>query len=223
MKVVLSGGTGYIGSEVLSQCMDNPSITSLIILTRRYPANLAANSKAKVILLEDFTVYDAPIIKELETADAAIWCLGTYNGNERIDIEYPLAFIRVIKARPPGSRPFRYVQLSGAFTEAPPKEGHPERSLWFFVNGRRVRGATEAKVLEAATDGSHGDFAVYLVKPGGVLSRRFAFLQRYIPENPFSIGISDLGATMVDLAVRGGEQRIFDNLAIIQHARNICD
>ncbi|KAL8798426.1 MAG: hypothetical protein Q9200_007776 [Gallowayella weberi] len=203
--------------------MNNPSITSLIILSRRYPANLAANSKAKVIIVEDFTVYNAPIIKELQTADAAIWCLGTYSGNERVDIEYPLAFIRVIKARPPGSRPFRYVQLGGAFTEPPPNDGHEGRSLWFFANGRRVRGATEAKVLESATDGSGGDFAVYLVKPAGVLPRRSAFLQRYIPDNPFSIGISDLGATMVDLAVRGGERRVFDNLAIIRHARKICD
>ncbi len=83
MKVVLSGGTGYIGSEVLTHCLNHPSITSVLFLTRRAPEkDIAENPKVKVIIVKDFTSYDEPIIKELKTADAAIWCIGTYNGDE---------------------------------------------------------------------------------------------------------------------------------------------
>ncbi|KAJ9659238.1 hypothetical protein H2198_003242 [Neophaeococcomyces mojaviensis] len=220
MKVVLSGSTGYIGSEVLTQCLDHPSITSVLVLTRRDPGELAKNPKAKVIIVKDFTSYDEPTVNELKTADAAIWCLGTSTGDERVDIEYPLAFIKAIKTRPPGSSHFRYVQLSGAFTEPPPEEGQKERSLWFYANGRRVRGATEARVLETTEHGSESGFTVYIVKPGAVLTNYATILQCVLGES-LSIGMNELGATMVDLAVHGNEQKVFRNQEIIKYGREL--
>ena len=220
MKVVLSGSTGFIGGEVLTQCLNHPSVTSVVVLTRRDPGGLAENPKAKVIIVKDFASYDEPTIDELKLADAALWCIGTYDGNEKVDIEYPLTFIEAIKTRPPGSTPFRYVHLGGAFTEPPPKEGQRERSLWFFVNGRRIRGAAEARVLESAEDGSQSESAVYVVKPGAVLPKNIAILQRCIGDS-LSIRINELGATMVDLAVQGNEQKVFRNQEIISHARKL--
>ncbi|MCJ1444952.1 MAG: hypothetical protein MMC23_005456 [Stictis urceolatum] len=219
MKVVLSGSTGYIGSEILTQCLNHPSITSILVLSRRDPGNLADHPKVKVTIVDDFTSYNEPTVDELKTADAAIWCLGTYNGNEKVDIEFPLTFINAIKTRPPGSAQFRYVQLSGAFTEPPPKEGEKERFLWYFSNGRRIRGAAEAKVLEAADDSSQGGLAVYVVKPGAVLPRDRATLQKYVFGDSLSITIDELGATMADLAVHGNEQKVFRNQEVIKHAR----
>lgn len=221
MKIVLSGSTGFIGGEVLTQCLNHPSVTSVLVLTRRDPGDLAENPKAKVIIVKDFTSYDENTINELKSSDAAIWCMGTFNGNERVDIEYPLTFIEAIKTRPPGSTHFRYVQLGGAFTEPPPQEGQRERSLWFFANGRRVRGAAEARVLESAEDGSQSEFTVYVVKPGAVLRKDKAILQRCILGDSLSIRIDELGATMVDLAVQGNEQKVFHNQDIIRHARKL--
>ena len=224
MKIVLSGSTGYIGGEVLTQCLNHPSITSVLILTRRHPGALAENPKVKVIIVKDFTLYDELTLNELKTANAAIWCLGTFNGDERIDIEYPLTFIKAIKTRPLGSTPFRYVQLGGAFTEPPPKEGEKERSLWYYANGRRIRGATEARVLAESTEegSSQREFAVYVVKPGGVLPQNRAFLQRWVGDS-LSIRMDELGATMVDLAVRENKQKVFRNREIIEHARRLLE
>lgn len=224
MKVVLSGSTGFIGSEVLTHCLNHPSITSVLILTRRDPGHLAEHPKAKVIVLKNFTSYDESTITELRTADAAIWCLGTYTGIETVDVEYPLAFIKIIKARPSGSTRFRYVQLGGAFTEPPPKEGQGERSLWFFKNGRRVRGAAEARVLKSAEDGPRSEFEVYVVKPAAVLPRYNAILERCILGvlgESLSITINELGAVMVDLAVHGGEQKVILNREIVRLARRL--
>lgn len=219
MKVVLSGSTGYIGSEVLTHCLNHPFITSVVVLTRRKdPEYLADKTKAKVIVVEDFTSYDEATIEELRTANAALWCLGTSTGNETVDIEFPLTFIKTIKARASSSE-FRYVQLSGAFTEPPPKEGESERSLWFFANGRRVRGAMETRILETAEDAD--GFSVYLLKPGGVLPRNGGILQKYVFGDSLSIRIDELAATMVDLAVRGNDQRIFSNQGVIKYARGL--
>ena len=78
MKVVLSGSTGLIGGEVLTQCLNHPSITSVLVLTRRDPGELAGNRKAKVIIVKDFTSYEELTTNELKTADAAIWCMGPF-------------------------------------------------------------------------------------------------------------------------------------------------
>ncbi|KAK6597647.1 hypothetical protein ACHAQE_007177 [Botrytis cinerea] len=210
MKVVLSGSTGYIGGEVLSQCLNHPSITSVVLLTRRNPEALAENPKVKVIILNDFTSYDESTANELKTADAAIWCLGTYNGDKRVDIEFPLTFIDCIKARPLGSSQFRYVQLGGAFTEPPSEEGQKERSLWYFANGRRIRGAAEARVLETSEGSIQSAFKVYLVKPGAVLPKNATILQCVFGSS-LSVGITELAATMVDLAVHGNDQQVLRN------------
>lgn len=73
MKVILTGATGFIGGEVLTQCLDNTSITSLILLSRRPIENILSDSKAKVIIMEDFKSYPESVIREISDADACIW------------------------------------------------------------------------------------------------------------------------------------------------------
>jgi hypothetical protein len=87
-------------------------------------------------------------------------------------------------------------------------------SLWWIVNGRRVRGAAEARVLEAAD--KEGELATYVVKPAAVLYNSQSFVQKWIMGDSLSVRVADVGATMVDLAVHGGEQRIFLNQDIIK-------
>ena len=221
MKVVVSGGTGYIGREVLHQCLNHPSITSVLVLTRRDVGELAENPKARVIIVKDFNSYDEATLNELRTADAALWCLGTFNGDEKVDIEYPLTFINAIKTQPSRSTPFRYVQLGGAFTEPPPKEDEKERYLWYYTNGRRVRGAAEAKVMECTEAGPRSKFIVHIVKPGAVLSKNRGFLEKCVLGESLSVGMNELRATMVDLAVHGSEQKVFFNQDIIKHGREL--
>ena len=217
MKVVVSGSTGYIGGAILTQCLNHPSINSVLVLTRRDPGDVARHPKARLIVVKDFISYDASTVDELRSADAAIWCLGTFNGDTKVDIEYPLAFISAIKSRHPSSAPFRYVQLGGALTEPPSQEGEKERSLWFYANGRRVRGATEAKIMEASAD----DFEVHIVKPGAVLRGDGGLLRKCVLGDSWAIGMDDLAATMVNLAVRGHERRVFSNQDIIKHATGL--
>lgn len=221
MKVVLSGATGFIGYEVLTQCLNHPSITSVIALTRR-DLNLAANSKVKVIKVKDFTSYDEATVDELRTADAAIWCMGTNTGDQKVDIEYPLTFIKAIKTRSSASTtPFRYVHVGGAFTEPPLQEGEQGRHLWFYAHGRRTRGAMETRVMEE--DDPDCGFVVYMVKPGAVLSNNGNMLLKYIIGDSMSIQNNELGAAMIDLAVNGNEQKLFNNQELLNHGRKLLE
>ena len=214
MKVVVSGSTGFIGKAVLERCLEHPSITSILILTRRDPG--INHPKAKVVIVEDFVLYDASMLEELKDVKAAFWCLGTKTGDIKADIEFPLAFIDAIKSQTPRSN-FKYVQLSGAFTEPPPKAGEKERSLWFYQNGRRIRGITEDKVW--MTDDK--DFQVYIVKPGGVLPKSGSYITKWLAGDNLSIRSNELACVMVDLAIHGSEKRIYSNQEIIAYSRQL--
>jgi nucleoside-diphosphate-sugar epimerase len=74
MKVILTGVTGFIGSEVLAQCREDPKITSIIALTRRpLPESITKDPKIEEIIMEDFTVYSEEVVEKMESADACIW------------------------------------------------------------------------------------------------------------------------------------------------------
>lgn len=74
MKVVLTGVTGFIGREILDQCLQNPSITSIVALSRREPQPpVTSNSKLKIVIMDDFLVYPKPVLEEMRGAEACIW------------------------------------------------------------------------------------------------------------------------------------------------------
>ena len=72
MKIILTGATGFIGAEVLQQCLANPAITSIVALSRR-PMDSVSDPKLKVVILEDFTVYGDEVMRELDGSEACIW------------------------------------------------------------------------------------------------------------------------------------------------------
>jgi uncharacterized protein YbjT (DUF2867 family) len=76
MKIVLTGSTGFIGQEVFQQCLDNPKITSVVVLSRReLPAqeNKDKAKKVRVVLVDDFLWYPDSIRDVIKDADACIW------------------------------------------------------------------------------------------------------------------------------------------------------
>lgn len=73
MQVILTGSTGYIGKEVLTQCLGNPEITSIIALSRRDLPEEFKNSKLTILIIKDFNSYPESILEKLKDADACIW------------------------------------------------------------------------------------------------------------------------------------------------------
>ena len=71
MKVILTGSSGFVGQEILHQCLENPSISSVVVLTRRKLSE--DHAKLKVIILDDFNVYPDHVINELNGSEACIW------------------------------------------------------------------------------------------------------------------------------------------------------
>jgi hypothetical protein len=76
MKFILKGCTGFMwgGSEVLSQCHRNPTITSVVALSRRkLTDSISDNPKLKVVVIKDFNSYPENVMKELVVVIACLW------------------------------------------------------------------------------------------------------------------------------------------------------
>ena len=81
MKLILTGSTGFIGQEILLQCLSSPKITSVIVLSRR--ALHIQDPKLKIVILEDFTDIPEHVMEELKGCEGVIWydrisCLFTF-------------------------------------------------------------------------------------------------------------------------------------------------
>lgn len=75
MKLIVTGATGYIGAEVLRQCLCHPDVTTVVALTRRpLPSSPNADDpRVRNIVMRDFAEYPEEILRELEGAQGCIW------------------------------------------------------------------------------------------------------------------------------------------------------
>jgi uncharacterized protein YbjT (DUF2867 family) len=76
MKIILTGSTGFIGGEVLAQCLKNPAITLVVVLSRRDLSKEISDPRLKVIIMKSFTQYPDSVLEELAGADACIWYIN---------------------------------------------------------------------------------------------------------------------------------------------------
>jgi uncharacterized protein YbjT (DUF2867 family) len=73
-RLVISGITGRIGAPVLEHALQDPSVSSVIALSRRPLPDLAkCHSRLEVVVLDDFTTYPEDVIAKLAEADGCVW------------------------------------------------------------------------------------------------------------------------------------------------------
>ncbi|KAH6672001.1 hypothetical protein B0J14DRAFT_594908 [Halenospora varia] len=213
MKVVLTGATGQIGSEVLTQLIAHPSITRIIILQRRaLPSSAPSSPKIKVVIHKDFLSYSPETLKEFQGAEACIWAQGgvpwkfpTVEIAKEVNITYPLTFCQAIvpflasTLERQGKR-FKMVYVSGYWSER--DQG---KKLRLFSDGRKIKGEIENKLLEFKhSDGNEKAFEPIFARVGGVIppgSKIIQFIGTVTsPLNP-AIRNDEFAAALIDLAV----------------------
>ncbi|KAM0235050.1 hypothetical protein ACHAPO_005844 [Fusarium lateritium] len=119
MKILFIGASGSIGGEALRQCLAHPKVTSVVCFVRRpLPSDVSNNSKLQSVMTKDFSVWPEDVLLPHVDATAMICAMGSYRGNVRADLEYPiafqLAFAPLLKKQPKRPR-FRFIHLSGKF------------------------------------------------------------------------------------------------------------
>jgi uncharacterized protein YbjT (DUF2867 family) len=78
MKLIITGASGFVATEVLRQALHLPSITSIVALARKSvsaPGGTPAENASKLtsVVVEDYGTYSDDVKKQLAGADACIW------------------------------------------------------------------------------------------------------------------------------------------------------
>ncbi|OJK00211.1 hypothetical protein ASPACDRAFT_60059 [Aspergillus aculeatus ATCC 16872] len=189
MEIILAGTTGLIGQEVLTQCLAHPSITSILVLSRReLPSNITyPKLQVRRMQDQDFLSYSDPhLAASLLAAAACIWTLGVppsrasadEEASRRVTLEYTS-------------------QAAVAFNEA----------FTASLAGTEREEAPSAAAEHPAT------FESYIMRPGMVLSRQGTLVDRVQSLAP-SVWVDVLARAAVDLAVQGHSEKIWENSRI---------
>ncbi|EAL85495.1 hypothetical protein KXW98_001509 [Aspergillus fumigatus] len=224
-KVIIAGVTGFVGQEVLSQCLAHPSITSIVALCRRELPTTHPKLHVHGTQEGDFLSYSDPqLTASLRGAGSCIWTLGITPSRasdeqtlRRVTLEYTSqaakafnnAFTASNEAKQGGSAgsKFRFVYVSGGLAER-----DQSKPLWFSAGFRRVRGQAENILLEH--EAAHSTtFESYILRPGLVLTRQGTFTDRIRGLVP-SVRVDVLARRAIDIVVEGHSKRIWENAQI---------
>jgi len=212
MKILLTGATGMVGSEVLRQALNDSEITHVTALVRS-PLPVS-HSKLTTIIHSNFQEYHT--LSELfKNVDACIWCLGISQLKVKeeeyrvITYDFTLAGAQAMLYANPN---INFVFLSGMGAD------NTGRSKRLFA---RVKGQTEN-----ALD-SFPFKQLYFARPGGIKA------VTKMPNRPFYEAIVDwfypvfktltpsyvidskqLALALIKLAKEGYSERVIENTAL---------
>ncbi|EME43243.1 hypothetical protein DOTSEDRAFT_25212 [Dothistroma septosporum NZE10] len=231
MKIVLTGCTGFVGTEILTQCIAHNYINHVYVLTRRPLNSQFSHKKVTQILHEDFEEYPDDLVNRLkdEGVEACIWAIGgkanqfkNLDEARRVGVNYPAQAAEVFAKQlatalkpypghpknPPkpgeGRFPFRFVFISGwgACQDQ-------FKRLWFMNDTRKIKGAAEKALLGVAANADdiegHKCFETIVLRPGGVLAGGNDDMMTVITEGMIpSIAVGRLAKTAIKCAFDGG-------------------
>jgi uncharacterized protein YbjT (DUF2867 family) len=212
MKILVTGATGLVGSEVLRAAVEDKSVDEVIVLVRNPPE--LRNRKMTPVIHKDFLDYTA-VAEYFKKADALIWCLGISQTQvnrkqyEEITYDYTKACINLCKEVKPSIR-FVFVSGDGA--------DRTEKSRTLF---KRFKGKAENALLQSGLPD------VIIARPDAVRPRRknkraplvyklvyplFPLVEKLAPHKVIWSDV--LGRALIRLAKEGHDDNTIENIEL---------
>ncbi len=221
MKVILFGSTGMIGQGVLTECLKDTQIESVLVVNRQ--SCKVTHAKLIEIIHNDFFDLSA-ISKQLSGYDACFYCLGvTSAGLSEADYHKNTFELttKVAEAVLKANKSISFCYISGAGADSSEKG----KTMW-----ARVKGKTENTLL-------HMPFkSAYMFRPGyiqplnGIQSRTKLYRIMYAFFKPFYFILKHyegmvtntaiLGKALIAAVIKGSDKRILESRDINEIVRN---
>lgn len=230
MKLIVSGATGYLATEVLRQSLARPEITSVVALSRRpvsAPEGLDA-SKLKNVILKDFNSYSEEDKKELSGANGCIWTIGITPAKaigvskedlRRVHLDYTVAGIKAMHEAST-AKPFRFIYLSGFAVSRDPKAK-------YTVGGDqlRLRGEVETTLAKYAAE-SNGEVE-FAAARSGLITTTGASISKAVAGIVAALGVfkvitaGEISAALISQVVNGIEKDPLGNDDLVRIGRQV--
>jgi uncharacterized protein YbjT (DUF2867 family) len=157
MKAIIFGATGMVGQGVLLECLDDPSVSSVLAVGRRTCG--VTHPKLHEIVHSDFLDYST-IEEGLRGYDACFFCLGVSAAGMSEPDYHRLTFDVTLRAAETLARlnpTMTFCYVSGTGTDSSERG----RSMW-----ARVKGKTENHLMRVPFK------ATYMFRPGYIQPMR---------------------------------------------------
>ncbi|KPM33878.1 hypothetical protein AK830_g12694 [Neonectria ditissima] len=238
MKVIVTGATGLVGKEMVRQCLADPRITKVVILTRRAVSmDVESHPKTEVVMHQDFSRYSDDLLRRLQGASACLWAIGGKPDQQDADkdmlhgvsVEFPLAAAKAMSDAIAAKAPAPAAASASAttttkfnFVFCSPKSASPPSkaaALLFLSDPRRQRGEAEKGLCDLA-DANPESFAVWILRPAAVGDAAAAAVpkRRRLVGRSSSAAIDapQLARAAVKVALEGWKDRVVDNDALLK-------
>jgi uncharacterized protein YbjT (DUF2867 family) len=217
MNVVIFGATGMVGTGVLLECLDDPRVGHVLLVSRS--AIDVTHPKVREILHRDFFDFSA-VQSSFAGLDACFFCLGVSSIGmdqreyERLTYDLTLAAAHALAAA--AGRRLTFCYVSGEGTDSTERG----RRAW-----ARVKGRTENALLRLPFK------AAFMFRPGyiqplrgirsktrwvqlvyAVIGPLYPALRRIAPR--FVTTTADIGRAMIRVAAEGSPKQILDTREI---------
>ncbi|KAF3071064.1 hypothetical protein GL218_00887 [Daldinia childiae] len=221
MKIIITGATGFVGSEVVRQAIADEGITQAFVLTRKpLPEDLSKNTKLTIIEHKDFSTYPPELLAQLTGAEGCIWAIGgratqfpDVETARKVSVDYTLAaakaFTELASKLPEvkkkkGSRKFRFVFCSGKFAE-----WDQNKNLKMMRDTRLIKGQVEKGLFDIA-EANKDTFDVWAVRPGGIVKKYAGVINALTANTSGFIAVDHLARAMLKIALNGHANRIIE-------------
>ncbi|KAI9753720.1 MAG: hypothetical protein M1835_000967 [Candelina submexicana] len=226
MKVLIADVTNYVGWEILQQCINHPSITSIIAISS-FP--LPDFPKVRSIDLTKFDACPATFLEDLEGIEVCLWSLGdssvlTTSKNrehrEKVNTDFTLkaaaAILHGVGLTMPKGKSLKFVRCDGWDSDM-----DEEMSVVSYTNTPVEQG------LFNIAENNKGKFAAYVMRPAlrpaldskTVTSHRLAIGD--LPRWEHRIGADNLAVAMIEIGLKGVYQYVWGHLDLVKFAADV--
>ena len=203
-----------VGSEVLTVCLENSIINNVTVFVRK-PLDIK-HKKLNEIVHNDYVNFDSTK-KHLNNIDICFYCIGVYTGTvskevfNRVTIDMPFELAKVLRSESPQAT---FSLLSGAGADS------TEKSRVLFA---KAKGIAENKLigLNFKQLNIFRPGYIYPVKPRkepNIWYKIFRLVYKPLKSilKNSSVTSEQLAAKMVNVALEGNKQLIFENKEILE-------